>query len=294
MTSNGPVFGLGTAATNYTIPPGELGAWLEANHFESLWFGEHSHVPTGQKSLRPNYRETPDAYREIYDPFVSLMGVAAATSTLKIGTSILILTEHHPIRLAKAVATLDRMSRGRVILGIGAGWSAEEMADYGVEFSKRWKWVRESVLAMREIWNNEVAEFEGEMIRFEPMWCGPKPLQKNGPPVLMGAWNSYAIGRIVEYCDGWVPVDQGDVMQTLMDDLRAAFDRSERSFEELDHTVVIDPLANYVTAAADLERRVEQLYKMGFTRVLFTFLQDTAENQWRNLERLHQVVRSFS
>ena len=294
MTSNGPVFGLGTAVTNYTIPPGELGAWLEANNFESLWFGEHSHVPTGQKSLRPNYRETPDAYREIYDPFVSLMGVAAATSTLKIGTSILILTEHHPIRLAKAIATLDRMSRGRVILGVGAGWSAEGMADYGVEFSKRWKWVRESGLAMREIWSNEVAEFEGELIRFEPMWCGPKPIQKDGPPVLMGAWNSYAIGRIVEYCDGWVPVDQGDVMQTLMDELRAAFNKSERPFEQLDHTVVIDPLTNYVTAAADLERRVEQLYKMGFKRILFTFLQDTAKNQWRNLERLHQVVRSFS
>ncbi|MEJ7925353.1 TIGR03619 family F420-dependent LLM class oxidoreductase [Sphingobium sp. AN641] len=292
--SEGPVFGLGTAATNYTIAPGELGAWLETNGFESLWFGEHSHVPTGQKSLRPNYRETPDAYREIYDPFVSLMGVAAATTTLKIGTSILIVTEHHPIRLAKAIATLDRMSQGRVILGIGAGWSAEEMADYGMEFSKRWKWVRESMLAVREIWTSDIAEFEGEMVHFEPMWCGPKPLQKNGPPILMGAWNSHAIARIVEYCDGWVPVDQGDVMQSLMDELRVACDKAGRSFDDLDHTVVIDPLANYVTASADLEKRVEQLYSMGFRRILFTFLQDTADNQWRNLDRLHRVVRSFS
>lgn len=294
MTNDGPVFGLGTAATNYTIPPAELGSWLETNGFESLWFGEHSHVPTGQKSLRPNYRETPDAYREIYDPFVSLMGVAAATSTLKIGTSILIVTEHHPIRLAKAVATLDQMSKGRVVLGIGAGWSAEEMADYGVEFAKRWKLVRETVLAMSEIWKNEVAEFEGEMVKFEPMWCGPKPLQKNGVPVLMGAWNSYAIGRIVEYCDGWLPVDQGDVMQSLMDELRVACEKAGRSFDALDHSVVIDPLANYVTADADLERRIEQLHTMGFNRILFTFLQDSVENQWHNLRRIHRAVQSFS
>ncbi|WP_340313665.1 TIGR03619 family F420-dependent LLM class oxidoreductase [Rhizorhabdus argentea] len=294
MRHDGPVFGLGTAATNYTIAPAELGSWLEANGFESLWFGEHSHVPTGQKSLRPNYRETPAAYREIYDPFVSLMGVAAATTTLKLGTSILILTEHHPIRLAKAVATLDRMSGGRVILGVGAGWSAEEMADYGMEFSQRWKWVRECVLAIREIWNNDVSEFEGEMVKFEPMWCGPKPLQKNGPPILMGAWNPHAVPRIIEYCDGWIPVDQGEVMQKLMDDLRDACTASGKSFEELDHTVVIDPLANYVTADSDLEKRVDQLYGMGFRRFLFTFLQDTRENQWRALNRLERVVRAFS
>ena len=149
-------------------------------------------------------------------------------------------------------------------------------------------------MAVREIWNNDVAEFEGDMFNFEPMWCGPKPLQKNGPPVLMGAWNHYAIARIVDYCDGWVPVDQGDVMQKLMDDLREACATSGRSFDDLDHTVVIDPLANFTTASADLEKRVEQLHSMGFKRILFTFLQDSADNQWRNLERLHRVVRSFS
>lgn len=290
---DGPVFGLGTAVTNYTLSPRVMGEWLEANGFESLWFGEHSHVPTGQKSLRAQYTRTPDAYRDLYDPFVALTAVACATTRLKLGTSILILPEHHPIRLAKAIASLDQISGGRLIIGVGAGWSAEEMADYGIAFDDRWKWTRECVLAMREIWNNDIAEFDGEMVKFEPMWSGPTPFQAGGPPVLMGAWNKFAIPRILEYCDGWVPVDQGEPMGTLMANLREACDRSDRSFDDLEHTVVMDPLANF-PMPEDIERRVEELHAMGFKRILFTFLQDTVEAQWKNLERLGQVVKAFA
>lgn len=289
---DGPVFGLTSAFTNFMLPPKEVAQWAEANGFESFWIGEHSHVPTGQKSLRPEYKETPATYRELYDPLLTLMTISDATTTLKLGTSILILPEHHPIRLAKMIATLDQLSGGRVILGVGAGWSAEEMADYGIEFKDRWKWTRECVLAMRDIWNNEVSEFSGEMIKFDPMWCGPKPIQPGGPPVLMGAWNKLALPRVVDYCDGWVPVDQGERMVGFMSDLREECARADRSFDDLDLTVLIDPLAAF-SASGSVEKRVEELYAMGFRRMLLYFMQEPAEVQWQSLDRLGGILRAF-
>lgn len=289
---DGPIFGLTSAFTDFMLSPKEVAPWAEANGFESIWIGEHSHVPAGQKSQRPEYKETPATYRELYDPLLTLMTIADVTTTLKLGTSILILPEHHPIRLAKMISTLDQLSGGRVILGVGAGWSAEEMADYGIDFKDRWKFTRECVLAMRAIWNNEISEFSGEMIRFEPMWCGPKPVQPGGPPVLMGAWNKLALPRAAEYCDGWLPVDQGERMAGFVNDLRDECDRAGRSFYDLDLTVLIDPLAAFSTSGS-IEKRVEELYAMGFRRILLYFMQESAEVQWQSLKRLGEIRNSF-
>lgn len=192
MTDDRPLFGIATALTEKTLAPDILATWLEANGFESLWFGEHSHIPVDLKSERQNYKEVPEAFKELYDPLLALMSVAAATKTLRLGTSVLIVPEHHPIRLAKMLSTLDRISGGRVIIGVGGGWSAEEMADYGVTFKDRWKVVRETVLAMREIWGNEIAAFDGELIKFLPMWSGPKPINGARLPVLIGASGTFA------------------------------------------------------------------------------------------------------
>ena len=290
--SKGPVIGLTSAFTNFMLSPKEVAQWAEANGFDSIWIGEHTHVPTGQKSLRPDYKETPTAYRELYDPLLTLMNIADATTTLKLCTSILILPEHHPIRLAKMIATLDQLSGGRVILGIGAGWSAEEMADYGIEFKDRWKFARECVLAMREIWNNEIAEFSGEMIKFDPMWCGPKPVQPGGPRVLMGGWNKFALPRAAAYCDGWLPVDQGERMAGYVSSLREECDRVGRSFDDLDLTVLIDPLAAFSTSGS-VEKRIEELHAMGFNRMLLYFMQEPAEVQWESLDRLGKIAQAF-
>lgn len=293
MANRGPLFGIATASTNDTIAPHLLGAWAEDNGFDSLWFGEHSHIPVDLKSERRNYKEVPEAFKEMYDPLMALMRVAVATKTLKLGTSVLIIPEHHPIRLAKMISTLDQTSGGRVIIGVGGGWSAEEMADYGVEFKNRWKIVRETVLAMREIWGNTISEFEGEHIKFPPMWSGPKPVKGAGLPILIGASGKFAFPRIAEYGDGWVPVDQGEAMPGLMKDLRGYMSTTNRSFEDLDHTIVTHPLASYEGDIDALKRRVDVLHAMGFRRMLLTVPSDIAEIQWKTLESLRKVVQSF-
>ena len=294
MTNDRPSFGIATAVTAKTLAPGLLGSWLEANGFESLWFGEHSHIPVELKSERQNYKEIPEAFKELYDPLLALMSVAAATTTLRLGTSVLLVAEHHPIRLAKMLSTLDQISGGRVIIGVGGGWSAEEMADYGVTFKDRWKVVRETVLAMREIWGNEIAAFDGDFIKFPPMWSGPKPINGARLPVLIGASGAFAFPRIAEYGDGWVPVDQGDAMPGLMADLRTHMTAAGRSFDDLDRTIITHPLTYYDGDSAALIRRVEELHAMGFQRMLLTLPSDSPDVQWETLATLSKVVQSFT
>lgn len=294
MTSDRPRFGIATAITQHTLAPNVLGPWLEANGFESLWFGEHSHMPVDMKSERNSYKEVPEAFKEMYDPLVALTSVAAATTTLKLGTSVLLLTEHHPIRLAKMISTLDQISGGRVIVGVGGGWSAEEMADYGVSFKERWKVLREKVLAMREIWGNEIAAFDGDFVKFPPMRSGPKPINGARLPVLIGASGAFAFPRISEYGDGWVPVDQGDTMPGLMADLRTHMTAAGRSFDELDHTIITHPLAHYDNDGDALKRRVEELHAMGFQRMLLTLPSDRPDIQRATLANLHKVVQAFT
>lgn len=293
MTRNGPDIGLATACTKDTISPPALGQWAEANGFESLWFGEHTHIPINLQSQRRSYKEVPESFKEMYDPLLSHMAVAVATTKLKLGTSISIITEHHPISLATRIATLDHFSGGRFILGAGAGWSAEEMADYGIAFENRWKWVRECILAMRQIWGNEIAEFDGEMVKFPPMWCGPKPVKGANLPVLIGAYTKFAFPRIAEYANGWIPVDQNDAMPAAMADLREYMAANGRPFEELDHTVITHHLGLFEGNADRLKQRVEELHALGFNRVLLQLPSVAAEDQWRTLETLKTIAQAF-
>ena len=146
-------FGFVTIPTHYTIQPADLARWAEDQGFESLWFGEHTHIPTSRKTPFPLGGELPDYYKQFYDPFIGLTAAAAVTQKLKVGTSVCLVPEHHPITLAKTIACVDRVANGRFLFGIGAGWNAEEMADHGVALKDRWKVTRERVLAMQEIWN---------------------------------------------------------------------------------------------------------------------------------------------
>jgi probable F420-dependent oxidoreductase len=147
------------------------------------------------------------------DPFVSLMAAAGVTEQLKLGTGICLVVEHDPIVLAKTVATLDRLSDGRVILGIGAGWNAEEMENHGTPFKRRWTVLRERVEAMKAIWTQEEASYTGEFVNFERIVSHPKPVQRPHPPIIMGSATARGRARVVEYCDGWIPID------VLMEDL---------------------------------------------------------------------------
>ena len=192
-------------ATDYAIRIDELARETEARGFESLWLPEHTHIPTSRRTPWPGGSELPLEYSHTYDPFISLMWAAAVTTTLKLGTGICLVIERDTITLAKEVASLDHLSGGRFLLGIGGGWNVEEMAHHGTEFKTRFKKMGEQVRAMKEIWTKEVAEFHGEYVDFEPIWCWPKPAQQPHPPVLLGGESNYTLQRVVDYCEGWFP-----------------------------------------------------------------------------------------
>lgn len=192
-------------STEYSIRVDELAVSLEERGLESLFLCEHTHIPTSRLSPWPGGDELPREYSHTYDPFVALSFAAAATSRLKLGTGICLVTQRDPIVTAKSVASIDRLSNGRFIFGIGAGWNQEEMNNHGTEHKTRFKLLRERVLAMKGLWTQDESEFHGEFVDFDLSWCYPKPTQKPHPPILLGGESDYTLKRIVEYCDGWFP-----------------------------------------------------------------------------------------
>ena len=199
-------YGVVMFPTEYAIAPDELARELEARGFESVWFPEHTHIPASRRSPWPGGGELPRDYWSSYDPFVALMVAAGATRRLKLGTGICLVVERDPITTAKEVATLDRLSGGRVLFGIGGGWNAEEMEDHGTAFKTRWRVLRERVLAMKEIWTKREAEFHGQFVRFDKIWADPKPIQKPHPPIIVGGDGATTFDRVVEFGDGWMPI----------------------------------------------------------------------------------------
>jgi len=199
-------FGVVMFPTDYAIRPDQLARALEERGFESVWFPEHTHIPASRRSPWPGGANLPKEYWSAYDPFVALTAAAMATSRLRLGTGICLVVERDPIITAKEVATLDRLSGGRFLFGIGGGWNAEEMENHGTEFKKRWRVLRERVLAMKEIWTKEEAEFHGEFVRFDKIWSHPKPAQKPHPPIIMGGDGPTTFDRVIEFADGWMPI----------------------------------------------------------------------------------------
>jgi probable F420-dependent oxidoreductase len=207
-------------ATDYAIRPNELARACEERNFESVWFPEHTHIPASRRSPWPLGGELPRDYWHTYDLFVSLMAAAAATRTIKLGSGICLVIERDPIILAKEVASVDQLSGGRLLFGIGGGWNAEEMAHHGTPFQRRWKVLRERIEAMKMIWTHEAAEYHGEFVNFDPVWSYPKPLQRPHPPILLGTLSTQGLQRVVRYCDGWIPgllppTEIAEAMRTL-------------------------------------------------------------------------------
>jgi len=183
----------------------ELGRAAEAAGFDSLFLPEHTHIPAGRESRWPGGDELPRRYYRSYDPLVALAAVAGATTRLRIGTAVALMTERDPILTAKAVASLDRLSGGRFELGVGAGWNEEEMRNHGTDPRRRFATMRERVLAMQAIWTQEAAEFHGTYVDFDPIYSWPKPLQQPHPPILMGGNGPKAEARVLEYATAWMP-----------------------------------------------------------------------------------------
>lgn len=193
-------------ATDYAMRPDDLARECEARGFESLWFPEHTHIPASRQSPWPGGGELPKEYWHTHDLFVAMMAAAAVTKKIKIGSGICLVIERDPILTAKEVASVDQLSNGRVLFGIGGGWNAEEMEHHGTPFKKRWKVLRERIEAMKEIWTKEEAEYHGEFVNFDKIWSYPKPAQQPNPPILLGTMSVKGIDRVVRYCNGWIPV----------------------------------------------------------------------------------------
>jgi probable F420-dependent oxidoreductase len=197
--------GVAMFCTDYAIAPTELARALEERGFESLWLPEHSHIPLSRLSPFPQGGELPKKYYDVMDPFVVLGAAAAVTTRLNIATGICLVAQRDPIQTAKAVATVDQLSRGRFLFGVGAGWNAEELADHGTAFKSRHKVMHERIEAMRLIWTQAKPEYHGEFVDFGPMMAWPKPFRKPHPPLLVGGGLPYGARRALAYGDGWIP-----------------------------------------------------------------------------------------
>ncbi len=198
-------FGASMFFTDYSMTPAELGQALEARGFESVWAPEHSHIPSSRLSQPASGGELGKQYYDVMDPFVTLTAAAAATKTLKVATGVCLVIQRDTIQTAKLVATIDQVSGGRFLFGIGGGWNQEEMADHGTVFKTRFKKMREQIEAMKAVWTQSEPEYHGEIVDFPKMRTWPKPVQKPHPPVIVGGAFPHSARRAIRYGDGWVP-----------------------------------------------------------------------------------------
>jgi probable F420-dependent oxidoreductase len=253
-------YGVVMFPTEYAIAPDELAQALEERGFESVWFPEHTHIPASRRTPWPGGPDLPKDYWSSYDPFVALTAAAAATRRLKLGTGICLLVERDPIVTAKAVATVDRLSGGRFLFGIGGGWNAEEMENHGTIFKMRWRLLRERVLAMKEIWTKREAEFHGEFVNFDKIWADPKPLQKPHPPIIVGGDGATTFDRVVEFGDGWMPINRPNMNPIArIPELRHRLEKAGRDPKSVSVSLFYAPPdrpALEALAAAGVERAI--------------------------------------
>ncbi len=253
--------GIAIFDTDYSIAIDELAREAEQRGFESLWVPEHTHNPTSRRSPFAG-GELPEQYKHTLDPFVSLTAAAMVTTRLKLGTGICLVIERDTITTAKSVASVDHVSKGRFLFGVGGGWNREEMEHHGTDFSTRFKRLEEQIRAMKAIWTKDVAEYHGKYVNFDPIWAWPKPIQKPHPPVVFGGETPYTLQRVVDVGDGWFPRGRAgaEVVLKGMADLKVRATKAGRDMKTISVSVFAakpDP--------ADLARLAEG----GVTRALF-------------------------
>ena len=266
----------------------DVAPMVEAMGFESLWVGEHTHLPVDTVHMyrERRSRETgsaddagvPDFYRRMADPYTTLAAAAACTTTIRLGTCIALPAEYNPLILAKEIATLDQISRGRFELGIGFGWNRPELENNGIDFGRRRQVLREKILAMQALWTNPSAGFEGEFVSFSDSWSLPKPAQRPHPPIRIGAAPSEQTLRfIVEFCDGWLPVvsHSGDVLPKAIEDLRSRWVQAGRDLAALTIDLVVVPsdmraghTVDEFRASWPTPKMVERYRSLGLHRLL--------------------------
>lgn len=276
--------GFSSMNTIHDPRPAELAKVLEEAGFESLWYGEHSHIPMSRKTPYPPGGELPEPYKEMMDPYISLMEAAAATTSLKLGTGIALLLERELISQAKTIATLDRLSGGRVIIGTGVGWNEEEFDNAtALPWKRRYSALRETVEATRVLFNEPAPEYHGELIDFDAMWFEPKPVQDKGPKFLFGAMGPLGVKHAAQWADGWMPVDvvMGDVADTIKKFRQAVSDQGRKP-DDVEITMV---------AMGELSADLLKHYRdLGITRVNIGVGMDN----WNKPDIVMPMIETFS
>jgi probable F420-dependent oxidoreductase len=275
-------FGGAMFFTEYSMSAPELARALEERGFESVWAPEHSHIPLSRKTPFPGGGELPKPYYDAMDPFVVLAAAGEATKTIKLGTGVALIQQRDVIQTAKLVASIDQASHGRFLFGIGGGWNQDEMEDHGTVYATRFKRVRESIEAMKEIWTKERAEYHGEFVNFDPMIARPKPVQKPHPPIHVGGAFPHGARRAIRYGDGWIP--GGDIREALP------------KFREMARQAGRDPASIAITSFAtgeDLDR-VKRLNEMGVARVVPMFPPEKADKVLPIADRWTRIMQQVN
>jgi probable F420-dependent oxidoreductase len=275
-------FGGAMFFTDYSMSASELARALEERGFESVWAPEHSHIPLSRKTPFPGGGDLPKPYYDAMDPFVVLAAAAQATKTIKLGTGVALIQQRDAIQTAKLVASIDQVSQGRFLFGVGGGWNQDEMEDHGTVYATRFKRVRESIEAMKEIWTKERAEYHGEFVNFDPMIARPKPVQKPHPPIHVGGAFPHGARRAIRYGDGWIP--GGDIREVLP------------KFRELAREAGRDPASIEITSFAfgeDLDR-VMRLKEMGVARVVPMFPPEKADKVLPIVDRWAKIMKQIN
>ena len=274
--------GIAMFPTDYTIGPVQLARAVEERGFESLFVPEHTHIPASRLTPYPGPQEDlPPEYSHVMSPVVALSAAAAVTTRLRLGFGVSLVVEHDPIALAKEVATLDFISDGRVIFGVGAGWNREEMENHGTDYHTRFSLMRERVEAMRRIWADEAASYHGRFVDFDEIWSWPKPVQRPGPPVLIGGHGEKALQRVVEWGDGWIPLSI-----EARKELPAQVEQLQRMAAEAGR----EPIEVTLFGARQRAETLERLEKIGVARAVFWLDPGTADELHPQLDALAELL----
>jgi probable F420-dependent oxidoreductase len=276
-------YGIMMFPSDFSMLPGDFAREVEARGFESVLFPEHTHIPASRKTPFPSGGELPEIYAHGMDPFVALTAAAAATTKLRVGTGVCLVVEHDPITLAKQVASLDFVSGGRFLFGIGGGWNREEMEDHGTDYTQRWTLLRERIEAMKALWTQDEATYRGRFVNFERAWSWPKPVQKPHPPVLVGGNGAHTLQRVIRYGDEWMPI------------VRPGTKYGERiqELQELAAKAGRGPIPVSLFYLASTPESVEEHRRDGVSRVVMAVSSAGPDVVLPRLDRLAELVRQF-
>ncbi|MSO40525.1 MAG: LLM class F420-dependent oxidoreductase [Solirubrobacterales bacterium] len=277
-------FGIGYFPTDEGVDPATLARLTEERGFESLFFTDHTHIPASRESPWPGGEVLPREYGRLYDPFVAMMAAAAATERIMVGTGVCLVIERDPIATAKQVASVDRLSGGRLLFGVGAGWNLEEMRNHGTDPDHRFRAMRERVEAMKEIWTCEEATYNGRHVSFDKIWAWPKPLTDPHPPVLIGGLGPRVLDRVIAYGDEWFPIrtDDDEALVERMRQLQTAAAQKDCGPKPVTiSSSILDPAALELFEAA------------GANRAVYWVPQSSAEEAERRLDEIAATAEEY-